>query len=1283
MLIFVNLLMYLPQQKPLFAQTITPANDGTGTLITPNGNQIQITGGTPSSDGKNLFHSFQQFGLNSQQIADFLSNSQHQNILGRIVGGDPSVINGLLQVTGSNANLYLMNPAGIIFGPQAQLNVPGDFFATTATGIGFGNNNWFNAWGENDYSNLTGTPFQFAFDLNPNGSIINAGELALNPGQTLTLLGGQVINTGGLSAPAGSIIISAVPEQGVVTLSQPGHLLSLEITPPRNSDGQILPITPLDLPQLLTGASVETGLTVQDNQVTLNATATLLPSTPGLTILGGELSVAGVTGGNIYGLGAIVGVFNGTINASGDLGGGNVFLGGDYRGQGTIPNAWRTLVNGNSRISADALTTGDGGKVILWADDFTGFYGEITVRGGAEGGDGGFVEVSGKQDLVFRGKVDLTAAHGLAGTLLLDPENIRIVAFDGANDGEIADGQILAGDSPGATFTISATALTDLFFGTVILEATNDITVDPGISLSFTSSVTNLIIRADADRDGNGVFSMDPSQSLNFVGTDLTIEGAEITLGNLSFNDGGDVTLTTTQSRSFGGNILFNSIDALGNVTIAANGTVRGTGVGVDYTIETDAGSTVSITHDGGSTNAPFVLNDATVNGLASGILLRDSPDIEVNSGSYPVLPSGGAVNPHPQVTITSVNSPPTVQPLSVPLTSGQSVSFGYTQLLGQISDVNGDLITSITLSNFSDQGTLRVNGIPVTGDSVVLSPGDAVEFTPFSTASGELILFRLNASDGVAFGSSNILGVLPPPPGSPTPPPGSPTPPPGSPTPPPDGEAPVPEDSGAFDFRDCVGCEDLLLGDEQGDDWFEEGESFDEVMGDGSSVLDTVQEELDSSFTSEFEEYFEGLIEDVPEVTLGEAQDVLTNIARQADITPALVYVSFGASVANLFPPDLSEERLFASANPLFWDLAQNQQESPFGSESDELRLVLITPQGRPIIRTVFGVTRGQVMEQADHLRRTVTNARRPRAFMEPAQQLYQWVIAPLERELEAREIDNIAFVMDGGLRSLPIAALHDGNQFLIERFSLGMMPSLALTDTTYRDLRGTQVLAMGASEFNLRDEEVELLPLPGVPFELELITQKLWQGSKFLNEQFTVENLRATRAQRPYGIVHLGTHGAFKPGRITESYLALHHGKVPLPNLRELGLHRPPVDLLVLSACQTALGDRNAELGFAGLAVASGARTALGSLWYVSDQGTATLMASFYQALQEQSTKTEALQQAQLAMLRGEARVEAGELIMGDTRFPLSPELATLGDANLTHPYYWSSFTLIGSPW
>lgn len=125
------------------AQNIVSAADNTGTSILVNGNQFDISGGSLSSDGANLFHSFQQFNLDSNQIANFLSNPNIANILSRVTGGDPSIINGLIQVSGGNSNLYLMNPAGIIFGSGSLLNVPADFIATTATGIGFNNGAWF------------------------------------------------------------------------------------------------------------------------------------------------------------------------------------------------------------------------------------------------------------------------------------------------------------------------------------------------------------------------------------------------------------------------------------------------------------------------------------------------------------------------------------------------------------------------------------------------------------------------------------------------------------------------------------------------------------------------------------------------------------------------------------------------------------------------------------------------------------------------------------------------------------------------------------------------------------------------------------------------------------------------------------------------------------------------------------------------------------------------------------------------------------------------------------
>ena len=120
---------------PVAAQSITPAADGTGTIINHNGNTYQIDGGTQA--GANLFHSFVEFGLNPDEVANFLSNPQINNVLGRVTGGNPSVIQGLIQLTGGNSNLYLMNPNGWVFHQGASLDVPGSFGVTTATRIGF------------------------------------------------------------------------------------------------------------------------------------------------------------------------------------------------------------------------------------------------------------------------------------------------------------------------------------------------------------------------------------------------------------------------------------------------------------------------------------------------------------------------------------------------------------------------------------------------------------------------------------------------------------------------------------------------------------------------------------------------------------------------------------------------------------------------------------------------------------------------------------------------------------------------------------------------------------------------------------------------------------------------------------------------------------------------------------------------------------------------------------------------------------------------------------------
>ncbi len=276
---------------PAFAQSITSAADGTGTVVTVDGHQLLIEGGSLSGDGANLFHSFDQFDLSSQQTANFITQPEIQNILGRVVGGNPSIIDGLLQVTGGNSNLYFINPGGIIFGPNALLNVSGSFTATTADRIGF-EGDWLNSVGDNDYQALIGSPNRFSFLNSQPGAIINAGNLSVDSGADLSLIGGTVINIGTIEAPEGDVTLAAIPGENVVRISQEGRILSLEVPTESLAGG----ITPTDLPGLLTGPS----LSETDLEITADGTAAI-----GETIIqSGDIVIGGTVSGDTVNLNA-------------------------------------------------------------------------------------------------------------------------------------------------------------------------------------------------------------------------------------------------------------------------------------------------------------------------------------------------------------------------------------------------------------------------------------------------------------------------------------------------------------------------------------------------------------------------------------------------------------------------------------------------------------------------------------------------------------------------------------------------------------------------------------------------------------------------------------------------------------------------------------------------------------------------------------------------------------------------------------------------------------------
>lgn len=301
---------------------------------------------------------------------------------------------------------------------------------------------------------------------------------------------------------------------------------------------------------------------------------------------------------------------------------------------------------------------------------------------------------------------------------------------------------------------------------------------------------------------------------------------------------------------------------------------------------------------------------------------------------------------------------------------------------------------------------------------------------------------------------------------------------------------------------------------------------------------------------------------------------------------------------------------------------------------------------------------------------------------YLPYSQQLYQWIIAPIEDQLKANGIDILVFALDDGLRGLPIAALNDGQQYLVEKYALAIVPSFGLTDIGYVDVRKSPILAMGASEFT------DKVPLPAVPVELQTVIENPRRGEKFLNQDFTIANFKNENLKERFSIIHLGTHAEFQPGDRDRSYIQFFDSRLSMGQLvqlsDELGWSSSknyPVELLVLSACQTALGDRQAELGFAGLAVAAGVKSVLASLWNVSDLGTLGLMGQFYQEYGEFANKAEALRQAQLAMLKGQVRVDNGKMMLANGESIQLPPEFPKGTLELSHPYYWASFTIIGN--
>lgn len=1111
--------------SPAQAQ-ITPAGDGFGTRVTSTPGQFTIQGG--SQVGSNLFHSFDQFGLQAGTRAVFESRPVIRNILATVAGGQPSLINGQLQVTGGVSNLYLMNPAGIIFGSGASLNLPASFTATTASAIGFGNG-WFNASGSSSGS-LVGDPQSFAFTMPQPGVIVNGATLAVTTGRDLTLLGGTVVSPGALVAPAGQITIAAVAGGQFVRLSQPGGILSVEIPTaslpaPTLWDGAIP-----TLPQLLTNPAIgsATGITINAaGQPVL--TGSQLPIQSG-DVVGRYLNTSTPTNRNA---GAV------NIYAQRDL---------------TLTGEW---------LSIDTLSPLQaGGNVILNALGNISLN-RIRARGNSQGGNI-FITAGG----------NVTTANLFTGAEQGNGGSIRIWS-----GGDVVVGSLYPRSSPGDNNFIPPLG----FFLSYLGRPSNS----GSVSITARGNITTGAIVSTAEQGNGG--------SINLMAST------------------GNITLTNTLfSGSLFGKAGDIFVQAGKNIDLTEAFAPAGVGQGGRVTLITGNQVTLrsgrlqeNLARACGTTGVINCAPDGTVVLVPIGEILRNQIQASLTIPlpwplrSYRLSLSTGQVRIiGNRATFTSEATPPV---------SVDDPRIGTPAFVGEGGSVSGQIGGDGTLGGIASAvGIGQAGDVNFTGRNLNL--GDISTIAAAGNAGNVTLQANQQLQTDTIDASSLTAGK--------------------------DGEVFLQADR----LQTGAVFSDNILRIERGTG----------LVSVNEQVLQIEQERLE-----EFQLYF-GDQSNLTPASVASMQATLRQVSQQTRLKPAIVYYKYYPKLA----------------------------EYPLAPE--ELQIVLILPQGNPVIYR-YPIAQSTFLRLIKNFRTEVKDAQTPaRIYQKSARELYEVLLQPLEAALQTAGVTTLLFSLDSHLRSLPLAALYDGDRYLIEKYNFSLIPSIALTDTRYTGIQQNQVLAMGASEFPGTNQS----QLPAVPLELDTITQQLWAGQRFLNQDLTRHNLAEYSRRSVFQIIHLATHARFASGRGRNSYIQLWGDRLYLDQLRELNWQRQPQkELLVLSACETAQGDQEAEMGFAGLAFRAGVKSVLASLWDSDDVGTLGLMAEFYHHLKQQPLKAQALQAAQVALLQGQLRLEQGQLRSQGAGLAISlPD--GLGDSQtapltLSHPAYWAAFTLVGSPW
>lgn len=780
---------------------------GQASISTPTSNSMVVNQATNKA-----ILNWQTFNIGASQSVQFVQPGVTSVALNRVVGNQASSIYGSLS---ANGQVFLINPAGVMFAPGAQVNVGG----LLASSLGISNENF-----------LAG---KYTFGGNAGGAVQNYGSIRTSSGGYVILAAPTVNNAGSIDANGGSVGLLAGSRvtvdnsgAGLVKFSVDAAAAQAAIVNSGSiaADGGHVAVLASAMGDAMATVINQTGVIRANSAVERNGVIVLSGGNSGMVKLAGTIKAAGaddgLSGGSVKILGDKVALLDGTrIDVSGKAGGGTALVGGDYQGKGAEQNASKTLVSSGAVIDASATNTGNGGKVVVWADDTTRFYGDIKAKGGTLAGNGGFVEVSGKQALDLHGSIDVAAPVGIGGKVLLDPQDIVLNATAQTPPSNNANGtpDLAFADAPDpGTYTIQiidVTGYSELFLqasrditlastlamgagNSVRLEAGNNITTNAALSVTGAGSIN---LKADADNSGAGTLALGAAVSSQAGG--ITLSGASVTSTSTisstgaANSDAGQLTITSNGIVNLAGAITATggtagaglagraggavNISGVGGVTtagISANGRNGGTG----NTAGGNAGS-IAIANSGSgniTTGALTVSTGAAVGtgaGGTAGNIVVNNTATAGNATTGAVTTTGGTKGDGGNIALSALGS----------LASGNIISSGGTTISGNAGRNAGTVnitgaginlgASTITASGSAGLGTSQTGGAGgtitltstagITQTSAIAasgaggsasngSGGNAGSITVSNTVAGNISLGALTASTGAAVGA-------------------------------------------------------------------------------------------------------------------------------------------------------------------------------------------------------------------------------------------------------------------------------------------------------------------------------------------------------------------------------------------------------------------------------------------------------------------------------------------------------------------------------------------------